>query len=114
MPSSRHAMMIRMAISPRFAIRIFLNIGACFYREQPLAVLHWLAVLDVNADDLSLIFGIDLVHQLYRFDDTEDLPLFHVVTDLNEGRGTRFGRPKEGSNDRRLHHRQIDLLLLQL
>src|SRR5919109_1429222 len=75
MPSSRHAMMMRIAISPRFAIRIFLNIG--FKGEQALAVLNRLAVLDVDFHHFSLVLGVDLVHQLHRLDDAEDLPLFH-------------------------------------
>src|SRR5215203_1002556 len=79
MPSSRQAQMTRSAISPRFAIRIFLNMS-CRCRparedlssigrpdgEQPLAVLHRLAVFHVGADDLAVVFGGDLVHQLHR------------------------------------------------
>src|SRR5688500_1387120 len=80
MPSSRHAQMIRSAISPLLAIRIFLNITnkrratnrererrtkneeprtkneelISLYREQPFPVLDRLAVLHVGADDLAL------------------------------------------------------------
>src|SRR5688500_4931588 len=85
MPSSRHAMMMRIAISPRFAIRIFLNIG--FYGEQPLAVLHGLTVLDVDFDHFSVVFGVDLVHQLHRFDDAENLPLLHGGAHVDKRRG---------------------------
>src|SRR5258705_13511581 len=81
MPSSRHATMIRGAISPRLAMRIFLNIGR-FDRKQPLAILHGLTVLDVHLDDLAFGFGVDLIHQLHRLDDAQHLPLLHVITDL--------------------------------
>src|SRR5687767_12278412 len=73
MPNSRHATIMRIAISPRFAIRIFLNIASCLHGEQPLAVLDGLAVLDVDLHDLSVILRVDLVHQLHRFDDAEHL-----------------------------------------
>ena len=50
-------------------------------REQPLAVLHGLAIFDVDARDFSVVLGVDLVHQLHRFDDAEDLALFHRIAD---------------------------------
>ena len=43
-----------------------------------------LAVLDVDADDLAIELGVDLVHQLHRFDDAEDLTLLHHRADLDE------------------------------
>src|SRR5262245_28367121 len=103
MPSSRHAMMMRIAISPRFAIRIFLNMG--FDGEQPLAVLHRLAVLDVDFDHFPVVLRVDLVHQLHRFDDAEHLSLFHGRPHLDKRRGARFGRAEEGAHDRRLYDR---------
>src|SRR6185503_19562582 len=102
MPSSRHATMMRMAISPRLAIRIFLNIASCLDREQPLAVLHRLAVLDVDLHDLAIELRVDLVHQLHRFDDAEHLSFFYRVAHLDEGRGARLGRTEERADDRRL------------
>src|SRR3954469_23013809 len=74
MPSSRHATMMRIAISPRLAIRIFLNIAPRLDREQPLAVLHRLPVLDVDLYNLAIELRVDLVHQLHRFDDAQHLP----------------------------------------
>src|SRR5438477_11867717 len=90
---------MRSATSPRFAMRIFLNIRSppkgghyrsCLSRrscpsspscradrEQPLAVLHRLAALDVDVDDFTIKLGIDLVHQLHGFDDAEHLALPH-------------------------------------
>ena len=82
--------MMRSAISPRLAIRIFLNMGYLAPdREQPLAVLHRLAVLDVDLHDLAVVLGVDLVHQLHRFDDAEHLALLHGVADFDERRGRR-------------------------
>src|SRR5918994_6847222 len=75
MPSSRQAQMIRSAISPRLAMRIFLNMSGGLDGEQALAVLNGLAVLDVDADDLPVVFRGDLVHQLHRLDDAEHLIL---------------------------------------
>src|SRR4051794_26371564 len=97
-PSSRQAQMTRSAISPRLAIRIFLNMEWAesfpsrlpapglgrFDGEQPFAVLNRLAVLHVRADDLSLVLRRNLVHQLHRFDDAEDLVLLHVIANLDE------------------------------
>src|SRR5687767_2446388 len=74
-PSSRHAWITRSAISPRFAIRIFLNMSRGLDGEEPLAVLHGVAVLDVRLHDLAVALGIDLVHELHRLDDAEHLAL---------------------------------------
>src|SRR5436309_2257792 len=73
MPSSRQAQMMRRAISPRLAIRIFLNMeweGARSCRralpdlEQRLPVLHRLAVRHERLEDLAVAIRLDLVHQL--------------------------------------------------
>src|ERR1700730_8309144 len=107
-PSSRHAMMTRIATSPRLAIRIFLNIASGFYREQPFPVLDGLPVLDIHTDHLSVIFRIDLVHQLHRFDDAEDLPLLHDIAHFHKCRGAGLRRSEERADDRGLHHGEID------
>src|SRR6476620_5502173 len=95
MPSSRHANMTRNAISPRLATRIFLNMAARLAtepdREQALAVLHRLAVLDVDVRDLPVVLGVDLVHQLHRLDDAEHLALADRVADLDERLGPGLG-----------------------
>ena len=58
--------------------------SARLYRKQPLAVLHWLAILDVGADDLTFVFRRDLVHQLHRLDDAQNLILFDALTDFDK------------------------------
>src|SRR5262245_60267019 len=111
MPSSRHAKMMRSATSPRFAIKIFLNIqhcsvgvslhpqASCPDREEAFAVLHWLPVLDIDVDDLSLVLGVDLIHQFHRFNDAEHLPLFHDGSDFHKRGTLGFGRSVEGSDN---------------
>src|SRR6185295_4966299 len=73
MPSSRQARMTRSAISPRLAIRIFLNTAGFpsgpsssgrADAEERLAELHRLAVLRQDLDDPPRLVGLDLVHQL--------------------------------------------------
>src|SRR4051812_24175240 len=101
--------MIRSATSPRFAIRIFLNTLPGPYREEPLTVLHRLTALHIDIDDFAVVFGVDFVHQLHRFDDAEDLALLDARADVDEGRGAGFRRPIERADDRRLDDRQFDV-----
>src|SRR5215813_8152887 len=129
--------MTRKATSPRFAIRIFLNISRAVQafgsalcggpegphsiphavyvpsrrldREQPLAVLHRLPVLHVDIGDFPFVLGVDLVHQLHCFDDAEHLPLLHGRTDLHKRRRPRLRGAIEGADDRRLDHGELDL-----
>src|SRR6185503_9440523 len=83
--SSRQAWMMRSAISPRLAIRIFLNMASGrLDREQALAVLHGLPVLDVRLYELSLGVGGDLVHEFHRLDDAEHLSLLDLLPNLHE------------------------------
>src|SRR5262245_61747738 len=97
-PSSLHAHSTRRAISPRFAIRIFLNkLGSD--REEGLAVLHGLAVLVVHPHHLARHLGLDLVHELHGFDDAEDLAHLHVVAHAHERSRVGIGRPVEGAHD---------------
>src|ERR1041384_7443145 len=75
-PISRQARMTRRAISPRFAMRTFLNmrgrLDGC-QPDQPLTVFHVLAILGQDLGDLAVGLGLDLVHQLHRLDDADDL-----------------------------------------
>src|SRR5512145_2611595 len=100
--------MTRSAISPRLAIRIFLNMW--FDGEEPLAVVDGLAVFHVDLDDLALAFGVDLVHQLHRFDDAEHLPLLDGLSDVREGLRSGFRLAIERADDRRLYDGKVDVL----
>src|SRR5262245_4324232 len=112
MPSSRQAQMMRSAISPRLAIRIFLNmegVGACSCRrglsnpEQRLPELHGLAVRHQHLEDFAVAVRLDLVHQLHRLDDAQDLPFSHLVADIDERPGARRAGAVESPHDGGLH-----------
>src|SRR5258708_21161596 len=72
-PSSRHAQMMRRAISPRLAMRIFLNMSGGLDREQPFAVLHRLTVFHLPVYDFPAVLRRDFVLQLHRFSYAVDL-----------------------------------------
>src|SRR5689334_9366339 len=101
--------MTRRAISPRLATRIFLNIvferegplSSRLDREQSLAVLDRLAVLGKHLHDLSGDVRLDLVHELHRLDDAENLVLLDAVSRRSERRRLRRSRAVERSDDRR-------------
>src|SRR5512140_2294204 len=110
-PSSLQAQMTRSAISPRFAIRIFLNMDERVVLplsdgEKRLAVFHRLPVLDQFLDDLAAGVGLDLVHQLHRLHDAQHLSGLYVVSRLHEWRGPRGRRIVERPYDGRLHQVQ--------
>src|SRR6185369_11622833 len=95
MPISLQVQMMRHAISPRFAIRIFLNLrGLNAITVQPqkgtkntsdllcafcallwlnskkrLAVFNRLAVLHIYLDDFTTRLSLNLVHELHSLDD---------------------------------------------
>src|SRR5688572_30414021 len=88
MPSSRHARMIRSAISPRLAMRPLLNMELPRGQlEQRLAVLHRLRILLQDRDHGAVGVGLDLVHELHRLDDARRLLLLHLLADLHERGG---------------------------
>ncbi len=80
--------------------------------EQPFAVLHRLAVLHVRAYYLSFVLGRDLIHQLHRLDDAQNLILLHPLADLDEGGRAGLGTAVESADDRGFHHGQLDRLRL--
>src|SRR5580698_9937110 len=96
MPRSLHAQITRRAISPRFAIRIFLNGPDA---KEGFSVFHRLAVLYELALDDAGDVGFDLVHQLHRFDDAEDLAGRHMLADADEGRRIRRGGLVKSADD---------------
>src|ERR1043165_4079136 len=97
-PSSRQARWMRSAISPRFAIRIFLNmpLAALFDDEQGLPEFHGLAVLAEDAGDRAGLVGLDLVHDLHRLDDADRLAFLDDLAHVGERLGARAGGAVEG------------------
>src|SRR4051794_3573282 len=100
--------MIRSAISPRLAIRTFLNMfrpgtesTALLDLEELLAELDGLAVLDQDLDDRAVDLALDLVHELHRFDDAEHGAGPDLRADLGEGLRARRGRAVERAHQRR-------------
>src|SRR2546423_4171708 len=93
MPISRHARWMRRAISPRLAIRIFSNMriecDPSLDHEEPLAVLHRLAVLHEDRLDGARGVGFDLVQEFHGLDDAERLALGHRLADFDEWRRAR-------------------------
>src|SRR5262245_52629092 len=74
MPSSRQALRMRSAISPRLAMTILSSMPALLDGEEGLAELDGLAVLREHRDDLAGALALDLVHHLHGLDDAEHLP----------------------------------------
>src|ERR1700741_3729048 len=89
MPSSRQALWIRSAISPRLAIRILPNInealGGLPDHEERLAVFDSLAVFGQDLLHRAGHFGLDLVEQLHRLDDAQRVARLDCLSDLHEG-----------------------------
>src|SRR5215468_3710473 len=104
MPRSRQVRRMRRAISPRLAIRILWNMdrpagaararpagSARLQQEQRLPVLDGLGVLHEDLRHPPGRLGLDLVHQLHRLDDAEDLPLLDDIAFEDERRGVGAG-----------------------
>src|SRR3954451_16226349 len=91
MPRRRHARMMRMAISPRLAMRTLLNKGSSGLPdfEELLPELDRFAVLREDLQDRPGAVGLDLVHQLHRLDDAERLPFADGAARLDERRRVR-------------------------
>src|SRR5215475_521880 len=98
MPSSLQAVMTRTAISPRLAIRIFLNRTD---GKQSLPVLDRLPVHHQFAFDDPADLGFDLIHQLHALDDAEHLADLDALADAYECRRVGSGRFVKGADDRR-------------
>ncbi len=64
---SRQARIMRTAISPRFAIRIFSNIGGTvyLYGVKNLPKLYRLVVFNVNVNNLTIHFYHDFVMNIH-------------------------------------------------
>src|SRR5690242_7442377 len=111
MPISLQARMTRSAISPRLAMRIFLNTGGPLtveYRsgrrrrvdqEERLSILDWFRALRQNLVDATIHLRFDFIHELHRFDDAQHLPLFHEIALIDVGVGIGRRRPVKRSNN---------------
>src|ERR1700722_6362512 len=88
--------MMRSAISPRLAIRIFL-IGPD--GKQRLPVLHRLTVHHQLALDGAGDLSLDLVHELHGLDDAEDLTGLDVLADPYKRRRAGPGAFIESADD---------------
>src|SRR6478672_6376966 len=129
MPSSLQAQITRRAISPRLAIRIFLNMrrvvtrydcsvahrrspgagptfgkrtaasGARANGEQRLTIFNRLVIADKCLDHLARYVRLDFVHQLHGLDDAEHLADLHQVSWLYKRRRSRRGCLVERAHD---------------
>src|SRR5882672_8992142 len=73
MPISLHARITRTAISPRFAMRIFLNMAVPvpagrFYFKKRLAILDGVSVVDQRFQDPARFLSDDVLADFHRFD----------------------------------------------
>src|SRR6185436_15936454 len=99
-PSSLHAQIMRSAISPRLAMRIFLK-GAD--GKQRLSILDGLAVRHQLAHDHFGDFGLNFVHQLHGLDDAENLTGLHGLAYAHERWSAGRSAFVEGAHDGRFH-----------
>src|SRR5512146_1308504 len=95
-PISRQLRMMRTAISPRLAISALWIIPSPSVQldvEQRLPVRHGLGVLDEDRRHRAADVGLDLVHDLHRLDDAQDLALRDARAHVDERSGIRSGGP---------------------
>src|SRR3989304_9658727 len=112
-PASRHAAMIRRALSPRLAIRTLEIMRSGPDGEQPLPELDGLGVLGVPPHDRARGVGLDLVHELHGLHDAQHLALGDEVANLDVRIGPGPGRLVKRAHDRRGHERQSILVRLR-
>src|ERR1700690_2961803 len=86
MPISLQARLMRSAISPRLAMRIFSNISA--YDDQRLAELDRLAVADADFQHRAAFGRGDRIHRLHRLHHEQRVAFLDRLADLDE-----VGRP---------------------
>src|ERR1043165_8621685 len=139
MPISLQVQMMRHAISPRFAIRIFLNLRGLNAISNPatkkhkrhklnyrllcascallwlnskkrLAVFYRLAILDINLDYFTTRLSLNLVHEFHGFDDAHHRLRFDVAADLHKRIRRRRRRTIERADDGRRNDVQILIL----
>src|SRR5580692_3945869 len=74
------------------------------YDKQVLPVFDRLAIDRQALHDLASNIALNLIQQLHRLDNAEDLPNFNRVAGLHKRRSARRRSLIERPNDRRLHH----------
>src|ERR687889_1671347 len=102
-PSSKHALMIRTAISPRLGMRSRRIPGISALRpdgDQGGPELDTLGVVYVDGGDHAGDLGGDVAHQLHHLDDPDRVPHGDPAADLDEGRGARLRCPPEDAHAR--------------
>src|ERR1041384_4849004 len=98
--------MTRTAISPRLAMRTFLNAPD---GKKRLPVLHGLSVHDELALHDPRSLALDFVHQLHGFDDAEHLSGLHPLAHPHERRRTGTGALIKGADDRRFYEHEVGI-----
>src|SRR4030095_16846844 len=81
----------------------------CSDSEKRLTVLDSLAILDIDFRHFAVYIRFDLVHQLHRLDDAEDLGLLYRLADAHEGIGGRRWRTIESAHDGRIDDGQTQV-----
>src|SRR5262249_6793340 len=109
MPSSLQAQITRNAISPRFAIRIFLNIYLFGWtnRKKWFAIFHTLTAAHQPLHNFAAYVGFNLVHQLAGPDDATPVAVLHRVAGRHTGRRSGGGRLVDRANDGSLNRVQL-------
>src|SRR5580693_4710759 len=96
--------MTRTAISPRLAMRIFLNRTD---GKQSLPVLYRLPVHYQLAFHDTRSLGFDLIHELHRFDDAQHLPRLDPFAHTHKRRRTRRSRFVERADNRGFDQNEV-------
>src|SRR6185503_15183365 len=69
--------------------------------EKGLAILDGLPILNVNFNDLTSCFSLNLVHEFHGFDNAHDRLRLDVAADLHKRVGGRRSRTIERAHNRR-------------
>src|SRR2546428_4279319 len=83
--------------------------GMRIHPEEGLSELDRLGVLHTHFPDQPGDFGLDLVHDLHRFDNAHHLPHGDAAPDLHVGRRARLGRRVKRADHGRLDLDQLSL-----
>jgi hypothetical protein len=81
-----------------------------FDEEEDLIIFDRLAVFNKHLHNFSCDVRFDLIHQLHRFDDTENGFILHQLSNLNIGIGVRRRRAIKRPDDRGFNFMIFNLL----